>query len=306
VTLVDDTRLPVSADHSGSDPATVDAPRKPDFNLRYASHLGFLSQDQPLFLGTLNTTDPVAHIEYAADQGFAGIDDNHLLARNKAEQARIGGALARLDLEMGCFVASANPANKSWVRLDDSSVANLDEEITAAIDAAKRVNGRYLIVAPGADPSIPVAFQTVAVLRHLQRLASRCERAGVILCLEQTNQFGLPGMLLQHIGDAYVLVKAAASPAVKLLFDFNHVQLMDGNLIANFERCRDEIAALQIADMPRRRELGLGEVNWPNVLRSIRNAGYSGLIGYEVVPSLQGRAGEQAALEALRRMDAAI
>jgi hydroxypyruvate isomerase len=276
------------------------------FTMRYAAHLGFQSRDKPLFLETLGTTDPVAHIAYAADQGFAGIEDNLLGGRDEREQSLIGEALSRHGLEMGCFVASVNPAKKSWVTYNDTSVAEIDAEIAKAIEIAKRVNGRYLTVAPAADAAVPFSFQVATVLRHLRRVADRCERAGVMLCIEQINQYGLPGMLLQHIADAYAVVKAAASPAVKLLFDFNHVQMMDGNLVANFERCQDEIAILQIADMPRRRELGLGEVNWPNVLRAVRDRGYKGLIEYEVVPSQPGREGEQAALAALRRVDAAI
>jgi hydroxypyruvate isomerase len=265
-----------------------------------------LSPDKPLFLETLGTPDPVVHIEYAADQGFAGMEDNWLARRDAAEQKRIGEALARYGLEMGCFAASVNPDKTNWVTDNETSAAELDREIANAIEIAKRVNGRYLTVAVARDPRAPYGFQTAAMVRHLRRLADKCERAGVILCIEATNPFGLPGMLLQHIADAYAVVKAAASPAVKLLFDFTHVQLMDGNIVANFELCRDEIAIVQIADIPRRRELGLGEVHWPNVLRAVRDAGYDGLIEYEVLPSQPGRAGEQAALEALRRVDAAI
>jgi hydroxypyruvate isomerase len=289
------------AERAGSAAAT-----RPPFKMRYASHLGFLSPDKPLFLETLGTADPAVHIDYAADQGFAGIEDNHLARRDKAEQSRIGEALARRGLEMGCFGASIDPAKKSWVTWDETSLAELDSDIAGAIETAARVNGRYLIVAPAGDPASPRGYQIANLVRHLRRLAERCERAGVILCLEQTNQFGLPGMLLQHIADAYAVVAAVASPAVKLLFDFNHVQIMDGNLVVNFARCQDQVAIVQICDMPRRRELGLGEVNWPNVLRAVRDAGYRGLIEYEVVPSQPGKAGEQAALESLRRVDAAI
>jgi hydroxypyruvate isomerase len=274
--------------------------------MRYASHLGFLSPDKPLFLETLGTPDPVVQIEYAADQGFAGIEDNQLGSRDEAEQVRIGEALARHGLEMGCFVASVNPGNPSWVRYDESSVEEIDQEIARALETAKRVNGRYLCVAPAADASIPHALQLATLVRHLSRLAGKCERAGAILCIEQTNQFGLPGMLLHHIADAHGVVKAVGSDAVKLLFDFYHVQTMDGNLLVNFTRCQDEIAIVQIADMPRRRELGTGEVHWTNVLRAVRDSGYRGLIEYEVVPSIPGIEGEQQALEALRQVDAAI
>ena len=294
------------ADHQASDQASDKTSSAPLFRMRYASHLGFLSPDKPLFIETLRTADPVVHIEYAASQGFAGIEDNHLAKRDPGGQARIGEALARHGLEMGSFVASVDPTKRHWVTDDDDASAQVDREIDEAIETAKRVNGRYLTVAPTGDPAIPYPFQIAAAIAHLRRVADSCERAGVMICIEQTNQFGLPAMLLQHIGDAYGLVKAVASPAVKLLFDFNHVQIMDGNLVANFERCRDEIVILQICDMPRRRELGLGEVNWPNVLRAVRDTGYKGLIEYEVVPSRPGRDGEQAALEALRRVDAAI
>jgi len=276
------------------------------FTMRYASHLGFLSRDKPLFLETLGTTDPVVHIEYAADQGFAGMEDNLLVGRGKAEQERIGDAVALHGLEMGSFVASVNPAKKSWVTYNEENIAEIDSEIAQAIEAAKRVNGRYLVVSPGADPAIPRAFQIAATVRHLRRVAERSERAGVMLCLEQMNQFGLPGMLLQHVADAYAVVKAVASPSVKMLFDFTHVQIMDGNLIANFEQCQDEIAMVQIADMPGRRELGLGEIHWSNLLRHVRDSGFEGLIEYEVVPSQPGQVGEQATLAALRQVDAAI
>jgi hydroxypyruvate isomerase len=113
-------------------------------------------------------------------------------------------------------------------------------------------------------------------------------------------------MLIHHIADALAVVEAAASPAVKLVFDFHHVQVMDGSLVANFDRCLDEVAIVQVGDVPGRTELGLGEINWLNVLRHIQASGYRGLIEYEVYPSGPGPAGEQAALEALRGFDAAI
>lgn len=286
--------------------ASDDTKPAPPFKLRYASHLGFLSPQKPLFFETLGTAEPVAHIEYAADQGFAGIEDNWFMSRDDDTKDRIGEAVARQGIELGCFVVSFDPSDHSWVKYDEASIAKIDAEITAGIEGAKRGNGRYMVMAPAAHPGTPSAVQMSNVIRHLQSVAGACERAGVVLCLEQTNRFSLPGMLLQHVMDAHALVMAVGSPAVKLLFDFYHVQQMDGNLIANFQSCRDEIAIAQIADLPRRRELGDSEINWPAVLRAVRDSGYRGLIEYEVVPAGEGKAGEQASLAALRETDAAI
>jgi hydroxypyruvate isomerase len=281
-------------------------PGAPPFKLRYASHLGIRSIAHPLFLETLGTDDPIVHIDYAADQGFAGIEDNFLKSRPVEQQRRIGEALACHDLEMGCFVSSFDFSDPVWGTTGDDAEARIDAEIAGSVEAAKRVGGRYIVIAAGRDLRVPLRLQQAAMAGHLRRVGPMVEKAGAILCLEQTNEVRLPGMLLHHIADALAVVQAAASPAVKLLFDFHHVQVMDGNLLVNFERCLDEVAIVQVADVPARSEFGLGEVDWVNVLRRVRASGYGGLIEYEVFPSRPGAEGEQAALRALRGADRAL
>jgi hydroxypyruvate isomerase len=286
---------------TASSPAT-----NPPFKGRYASHLGIRSTAQPLFRETLGTDDPIVHIDYAADRGFAGVEDNFLKDRPIAQQKRIGEALACHDMEMGCFVSSFDLATPFWGMAGDDVEARIDAEIAESVEAAKRVGGRYIVIAASRDLRVPIRIQQAAMAGHLRRVAPMVEKAGAILCLEQTNEIRLPGMLLHHIADALAVVQAAASPAVKLLFDFHHVQVMDGNLLVNFERCFDEVAIVQIADVPGRAELGMGEVDWVNVLRGVRAHGYAGLIEYEVFPSCPGADGEQAALAALHAVDAAL
>jgi hydroxypyruvate isomerase len=278
----------------------------PAFKLRYASHLGILSADEPLFKATLGTRDPVAHIEYAAAMGFAGIEDNFLKSRPVEEQTRMGAALVRCGMEMGCFAGSFNLERPLWGSTQAGASGELRAEIIGAIETAKRVGGRYIVIAASRDLRIPLPYQHAAMVEHLRRLAPLTEKAGVILCLEQTNEFRLPGMLLHHIADAYAVVRAVDSPAVKLLFDFFHVQIMDGNILDNLNRVWSEVAILQIADVPGRAAIGTGEINWVTVLRTLRAKNYKGLVEYEVFPREASENAEHAALEALRRADAAI
>ena len=42
------------------------------FGLNYATHLGYLSLEEPLFRASVGGLDPVAHIAYAARLGFKG------------------------------------------------------------------------------------------------------------------------------------------------------------------------------------------------------------------------------------------
>ena len=59
---------------------------------------------------------------------------------------------------------------------------------------------------------------------------------------------------------------------------------MEGNLIDTIKANLDKIAHIQIADVPGRHEPGTGEINYPNVLRAIDDAGYQGYVALEYVP----------------------
>jgi hydroxypyruvate isomerase len=116
----------------------------------------------------------------------------------------------------------------------------------------------------------------------------------------------MPGILIRSIKDAYLAARGVASPALKLLFDVGHVQIEDGDLSKNLDRCWDEIAYFQLADNPGRREPGTGEINFANLLRRIHRKGYQGILGMEHLVSDKGRSGEEAVLRAYEALNAAI
>ena len=45
-----------------------------------------------------------------------------------------------------------------------------------------------------------------------------------------------PGMFLHTIPQAYALARAVDSPSIKILFDFYHVQIEEGNLLPRGDR----------------------------------------------------------------------
>ncbi|NIJ08756.1 hydroxypyruvate isomerase [Sphingomonas vulcanisoli] len=275
------------------------------FKLRYASHLGIRGTHEPLFAATVGSLDPIDHIAFAAEQGFAGVEDNFFKTRDPSEQSRMGDAFARFGLELGCVLSSVVP-NTAWIRDDAEACAAVDAEIACSIEAVKRAGGRYIVVAPPRDLRAPVSYQMAALIKHMRRLAPLAEREGMILCIEMTSEPRLPGQLLHHIADANTIALAVDSPAVKLLLDVFHVQMMDGNILYNLSQVWDNVAIAQIADVPNRTEIGIGEVNWRTVLRHFSDQRFPGLIEYEIFPSKPGIEGEKAALQALRDFDACL
>ena len=86
------------------------------WSLRYAPHLGYRPPFQPLFAATVGSDDPVDHIRFAADNGFAGVLYAAARARTAAEQHKVGDALAAHGLEAGCILYTTfdQLRNTSW------------------------------------------------------------------------------------------------------------------------------------------------------------------------------------------------
>lgn len=271
------------------------------WKLRFALPLGFPKVDRPHFLETLGTADPVEQIRYMAELGFAGVQDNLLKSRPTDEQTRIGDALAKHGLEMGCFLNSRNDASdRRWVVDSAENSAAIMAEIEESIETAKRVNGHNIVLSPRRDLNALTGYQFSAFIDNLRRVVERLDKAGLTLCLEHVNELRLPGLLLRHYADSLAVVKSVNSPAVKVVYDTMHVQAMDGNLITHLERSIADIGVVQIADVPGRFEPGTGEINFVNLFRRIRALGYRGLVEMEHYYSVPGKAGEEAALQALR------
>jgi hydroxypyruvate isomerase len=278
------------------------------WTLRYASHLGYRSPDTPLFRESVGSLDPVAHIEFAAELGFSGVQ--YALARSRPveEQEIVGKRLARHGLETGCLVYASfdRLIEPLWSSTGPATRALLATELAAAFETAKRINTRYLAILSGADPRQPIPLQIAALTENLVWAADLAERAGVVLCLEALNRKSLPNMLLHHIGDAYAVVKAVRSPWVRLIFDTGHVQAMDGDVLANLDATWDAIALVQIADNPGRVEMGAGELNFANIFAALQAKKYRGLVELEHQWRRPGRGSEQGGIEYLRRIDQAL
>jgi hydroxypyruvate isomerase len=274
------------------------------WKLRFAPNLGLVSPTTPTFLHSVGSADPVRQIDFVADHGFAGVEDNFLKLRPVDEQRRIGEALERRNLEMGCFVNNIESWNKPlWgsAAVNDRKVLRAD--LTSSIEVAKRVRGKYLTVITGRDLRIPLQAQLANLIENLKRLADQAYAGGVVLGVEVTNEWGFPGMLVHHIADANAIVRAVDHPAVRLVFDVFHVQAMDGDILRNLDAAWEQIGIIQVADNPGRLELGTGELNWVRILRHLVERGYAGLVELEHGFGSEGIAAEQEMLRTLGQIN---
>ncbi len=278
------------------------------WTLRFASHLGYRSPDAPLFRESAGSPDPIAQIRYAAELGFAGVQDAWFVSRTSDEQRAIGSALERHGLEAGCVVYTSRDKIRQplWARSDRASRDLMRTELARAIEATKRINARWLAILSGSDPHVPTGLQLAALIENLRWAADMAAAAGRVLLLESMSSKSLSNMLLHHIDEAYAVVKGVGNPALKLIFDTSHIQIMDGDLFANLAGVCDEVALIQLADNPGRLQPGTGEINFENLLRLVKQRGYTGLVELEHGWSEQIRAVEQRGIEWLRKVDAQL
>lgn len=265
------------------------------FNLNYGPHQGQFEHH-----AGKNIID---QIQFAYDQGFRSIEDNGFSGRPVDEQERIGDTLAKLGMTMGVFVLDkgGNGAN-TLAAGKQEHVDIFLKGCRQAVDLAKRCGGKFTTVVPGDFARhLPLDIQTANVIEALRRGAEILEPHGIVMVLEPLSD--TPNLFLRTASQTYLICKGVDSPSCKILYDIYHMQRNEGDLIANIDRCWEEIAYFQVGDNPGRNEPTTGEINYKNVFKHIYDKGYRGVMGMEHGKSMDGKAGEQRLIAAYREVD---
>lgn len=265
------------------------------FRLDYAPHDGMFAAS-----AGKEFTD---QIRFMHDQGFRSIEDNGMLKRSKEQQEAIGALLAKLGMRMGVFVVDGGDNWKTSLTTGKPEFRdNFVKTCKACVEVAKRVNAKWMTVVPGFfERNLPIGIQTANVVDALRRGAEIFEPHGLVMVLEPLSD--TPDLFMRFSDQTYELCKAVNSPACKILYDIYHMQRNEGNLIANMDRCWDEIAYIQIGDNPGRKEPTTGEINFKNVFKFIAEKGYKDILGMEHGNAKPGKEGEQALIRAYREVD---
>jgi hydroxypyruvate isomerase len=281
------------------------APAAPAFTMKFAPHFG-------QFASAVGD-DPVAELRVMYDAGFRAVEDNLMRLRPVEVQERIGREARRLGMEFGLISAMRRPntpPNHRRPQLGSDKPeerAGLVGDVRDTVPVAKRCGARFVLVTPGQlDPGVEPAYQMAAAVETLRALVKEVEPHGLTLLVEPLNPWANhAGAFVTKSSQLYALVRAVGSPAFRMLFDLYHLQIAEGNLMANFDRCQDAIGYVQCGDVPGRKEPGTGEINYARVFDHIARRGYRGVVGTEHETSLAGAAGEQALVAAYRRVDPA-
>ncbi|NIM27846.1 MAG: hydroxypyruvate isomerase [Gammaproteobacteria bacterium] len=229
--------------------------------------------------------DLMDRFEAAAKIGFRGVEYQFPYAYDKRE---LGARLREHELEMVLMNLPAGDmqAGDVGIACDPERTGEFRECVLEGIDFAKALDCPQLNCLAGIAPSGIAAerlFETF--VDNLRFAARRFAEAGLRLLIEPLNTRDRPGFYLSRSAQAMAIIEAVGDDNLFLQFDVYHTQVMEGDIVRNFERYRHRIAHVQIADNPGRHEPGTGELNFPFILNAFDDAGYAGWVSCEYAPS---------------------
>lgn len=283
---------------SGTSTLASQVPQKENpFKLKFSPDFGIFKE--------LGGKDPVDQVKWGYDQGFRAWENTMLRERPKEEQERISKTIQQLGMEFGQFVGFMSFSEVTFAGKNTALREKMLKEAKESVEIAKRMNTKFVHNVLGlADRGLPYEFQMLNAAELLKRVADIYEPHGITMVMETMNhKIDHGGMFLHTIPQVYALATMVNRASVKILYDFYHVQIEEGNLLPVLDYAYDQIAYVQIGDTPGRNEPTTGEINYPFVLQHLYNKGYRGFIGLEHRIKTPGKEGELSALKAYRTID---
>jgi hydroxypyruvate isomerase len=168
-----------------------------------------------------------------------------------------------------------------------------------AIDACAAHGFKRVISFTGMSEGIPPDEGAKHCVEGYKQIVGHAEKKGVTLCLEMLNtrddshpMKGHPGYQGNHTEYCIDIIKRVGSPALKLLFDIYHVQIMDGDVIRRIRQHKEHIAHIHTAGNPGRGELDEHqEIAYRPIMEALVEVGYQGWVGQEFIPTRDPLAG---------------
>ncbi|MGM9649254.1 MAG: hydroxypyruvate isomerase family protein [Butyricicoccaceae bacterium] len=178
-----------------------------------------------------------------------------------------------------------NPAEKEdYLAFLRQSVAAAQKVGAASVTIHSNALGDGGIVVNHYD-ELSDTVKLCAMFDTLKECAKIAEESGIQMNLEGLNiTTDHVGNFLKNTQMAAEMTRIIGSPKLKILYDAYHMQLNEGSICDTIRTYIDQIGHIHIADAPGRHEPGTGEICYANVMRTLEELNYRGIVGCELFP----------------------
>lgn len=203
-----------------------------------------------------------------------------------AQIAETKKLLRSLKLGMDTIIATPDWGKRPVSMVDPAQRDNFLADVRQAITFAQKLDVPQIILMSGnAIPGKTHEEQYASLLEGTKRAGDLAAKANLNLIVEPLNdKVNHKGFFLTTCVEGTKLMKDVDNPHVKLLFDIYHEQVQIGNVTRSLKAAMPHVAVFHIADNPGRNDPGTGELNWTNIYKEIKAAGYKGYVTMEYLP----------------------
>jgi hydroxypyruvate isomerase len=238
---------------------------------RFSANLGHLFTEYPL----------IERIGAAARAGFKAIE---LQFPYEVAPSAVKAEIERHRLTM----LNINTPQRAQGGTEYGAVPGRERDFwahfTQALDYVTAIGGTSIhtmagIVPPDQRPAAEKVF-----VSNLTRAAEAAAAKNIFLLLEPLNQRDRPDYFISRIEHIADIIAKVGKPNVKIMYDFYHVQVMQGDVLKRMEAHLPLIGHVQFAGPPSRTPPQTGELNYPVIFDAIDAMGWTGWVGAEYGP----------------------
>lgn len=169
---------------------------------------------------------------------------------------------------------------------DPTGIESYVNYLTEFLNTAEKLETSGIIVLSGnRSESVSREAQHNACIETLKRTGEAAAIRNVTLLFENIDPEENPKYYLTSVAEGFEIVRKVGNPHVKLLYDFYHEQISEGNLIKKLQENIDLVGLVHVADVPGRHEPGTGEINYANVYRKLTELKYDRYVAMEFMPT---------------------
>jgi hydroxypyruvate isomerase len=184
------------------------------------------------------------------------------------------------DTTAGLRHAVSNPKEREALLADVREVLPIMERIECPA---------VIIMSGNVVPGMPRDVQHDSCIEGLKAASALVEGKKingqpVRLLLENIDPEENPRYYLTSVAEGFEVIRQVNHPQVRMLYDFYHEQIAEGNLIEKLEKNIDYVGLVHIADVPGRHAPGTGEINYTNIFKKLAELKYDRIAAMEFLP----------------------
>jgi len=238
---------------------------------RFSANLGHLFVEYPL----------IERIGAAANAGFKAIE---LQLPYELAPSAVKAEIDKHRLTILNINTPQGPGGEPGL----AAVAGREKDFAAlfsrALDYVVAIGGTSIHVLSGIVPPHERPAAEKVLVANLARAADAAAEKHIFLMLEPLNHRDRPDYFVTRIEQIADIIAKVGKPNLKIMYDFYHVQVMQGDVLKRMETHLPLIGHVQFAGPPTRVPPQQGELNYEVIFPAIDAMGWQGWVGAEYGP----------------------